>query len=86
MRVMNSYRLTLFLEDRTEMAGVVTEPAEESMEHAQASGSIPCGYVKEPRSAKNMMIDLVKMLRNVFLMQGTVLWSWTHSTFTAWCF
>ena len=41
----NSHRLTIFLDVETE----VTEPNEESMEYAQASGSIPCGCVKEAR-------------------------------------
>ena len=38
-----------FSDDKTEMAGVETEPNEESMEYAQASDSIPCGSMKEPR-------------------------------------
>ena len=46
MRVMNSYRLTIFLHDKTELTWFETEPNEESMEHAQASGSILCGCVK----------------------------------------
>ena len=40
MKVKNSYRLTMFLDDKTEMAGVVTKPNEESTEHAQTSGSL----------------------------------------------
>ena len=97
----------MFLDDKTEMAGVVTKPNEESMEYAQASGSLLCRCMTEPSylqyrmlaceeeydvcssfphsliaesefctgikdGSKNMMIDLVKMLRNVFLMPVTV--------------
>ena len=110
MRVMSSNRLTIILDDKTEVTGFETEHNEESMEHAQASGSIFCGCARGPRyrrclrrmrvceeefsvcsslslslsvesefdtgiksgSTKNMMIDLVKMLCNVFLMQATV--------------
>ena len=46
MRVMNSYRLTIFLGVEAEVAGFETEPNEESMVHAQACGLIPCGCVK----------------------------------------
>ena len=49
MRIMNSYRLTIFLDVKTEVAGFETEPNEESMGHAQARGSIPYGCVKESR-------------------------------------
>ena len=49
MKVKSSNRLTMFLDDKTEMVGVVTKPNEESMEYAQASGSLPCGCVKEPK-------------------------------------
>ena len=45
MWVKDSYR---FLDDN-EMAGLVAEPNKESMEYAQASGSILCGCVKESR-------------------------------------
>ena len=44
MKVMNSCR---FLDDTTEMACVVTEPNEESMEYAQASGSLRRGRAGE---------------------------------------
>ena len=79
------------------MAGVVAEPNEESVEYAQASGSLRqmraceeeynvCSSLPRSLSAesefdtrvksgspetKNMMIDLVKMLRNVFLMRAS---------------
>ena len=49
MRNMNSFRLTIFLEVKSEVAGVEAEPNEESMVHAQARGSIHCGCVKESR-------------------------------------
>ena len=39
----------MFLEDKTEMAGVMKEPHEESMEYAHASGSSLCGCVEELR-------------------------------------
>ena len=39
----------MFLDDKTEMAGVVTKPNEEIMEHVQTYGSLPCGCMKEPR-------------------------------------
>ena len=39
MKVMKSNRLTMFLDDMTEMAGVATKPNEEIMEYAQTYGS-----------------------------------------------
>ena len=104
MKVKMSYRLSMFLDDETEVAGVVTKPNEESMEYAQASGSLLCRCMTEPTyrqyrkraeydvcssfpcsliaesefytgikgGSKNMMIDLVKMLRNVFFVPITV--------------
>ena len=39
----------MFLDDKTEMAGVVTKPNGESMEYAQASGSLLCRCMTEPR-------------------------------------
>ena len=42
-------QLTIFLDVKTEVTGFETEPNEESMEHAQARGSVPCGCVKESR-------------------------------------
>ena len=54
MRIMNSYKLTIFLDVKTEVAGFETEPNEESMGHAQASGSIPYGYVKESRHRQRL--------------------------------
>ena len=107
MKVKNSYGLSMFLDDKTEMAGVVTKPNEESMEYAQASGSLLCRCMTESKyrqcrmhaceeeydvcssfpssliaesefytgikgGSMNMMIELVKMLRNVFLMPVTV--------------
>ena len=97
----------MFLDGKTEMAGVVTNPNEESIEYARASGSLLCGCMTEPRyrqyrmraceeeydvcssfprsliaesefytgikgGSMNMLIDLVKMLRNVFLLPVTV--------------
>ena len=50
VKVKKSYGLTMFLDDMTEMAGVVTKPNEESMEYAQASGSLLCRCMTEPRS------------------------------------
>ena len=49
MRTMNSYRLTIFHGVKAEVAGFETEPNEESMEHGQACGSIPCGCARESR-------------------------------------
>ena len=49
MSIMNSYKLTIFLDVKTEVAGVEREPNEESMWHAQARGSMPYGCVKESR-------------------------------------
>ena len=106
MKVKKSYGLSMFLDDKTEMAGVVTKPNEESMEYAQASGSLLCRCMTEPwyrqyrmcaceeeydvcsfpssliaesefytgmkGGSMNMMIDLVKMLRNVFFVPVTV--------------
>ena len=46
MRVMSSNRLTIILDDKTDVTGFETEQNEESMEHAQAFGSILCGCVK----------------------------------------
>ena len=49
MKVKKSYGLKMFLDDMNEMAGVVTKPNEESMEYAQASGSLLCRCMTEPR-------------------------------------
>ena len=35
MKVMKSNKLAMFLDDKTEMAGVATKPNEESIEYAQ---------------------------------------------------
>ena len=40
MKVKKSHGLSMFLDDKTEMAGVVTKPNGENMEYAQASGSL----------------------------------------------
>ena len=107
VKVKKSYQLSMFLDDKTQMAGVVTKPNGESMENAQASGSLLCRCMTEPRyrqyrmraceeeydvcssfpcsliaesefytgikgGSKNMMIDLVKMVRNVFFVPVTV--------------
>ena len=107
MKVKRSHGLSMFLDDMIEMAGVGTKPNEESMEYAQASGSLLCRCMTEPTyrqyrmraceeeydvcssfphsliaesdfytgikgGSKNMMIDLVKMLRNVFFVPVTV--------------
>ena len=49
MRIMNAHRLTIFQGVKTEVAGFETEPNEESMEHAQTCGSMPCGCARESR-------------------------------------
>ena len=107
MKVKMSHGLSMFLDDKTEMAGVVTKPNGENMEYAQASGSLLCRCMTEPRyrqyrmraceegydvcssfphsliaesefytgikgGSMNMMIDLVKMLCNVFFVPVTV--------------
>ena len=107
MKVKKSHGLSMFLDDMTEMAGVVTKPNGENMEYAQASGSLLCRCMTEPRyrqyrmraceeeydvcssfphsliaesefytgikgGSMNMMIDLVKMLRNVLFVPVTV--------------
>ena len=47
---MNSNKLTMFLEDKTEMAGAETKPNDlDTMECAQTYGSLHCGRVKAPR-------------------------------------
>ena len=48
VKVKKSYGLSIFLDDKTEMAGVVTKPSEESVENAQASGSLLCRCITEP--------------------------------------
>ena len=108
MRVMNSFRLTIFQGVKIEVAVFTMEPNEESMKHAQARGSMPCGCAREtrcrrwlsrmrvwkeeydvcsslpqslsvaesqfvePARSENMMINLMKVLRNVFVVQTTV--------------
>ena len=49
MKVKKSYGLSMFLDYMTEMACVGTKPNEESMEYAQASGSLLCRCMTEPR-------------------------------------
>ena len=49
MKVKKSYGLTMFLDDMTEMAGVVTKPNGKNMVYAQASGSLLCRCMTEPR-------------------------------------
>ena len=49
MRVMNSHRLTIFQGVKIEVAEFMMRPNEESMEHAQARGSMPCGCARESR-------------------------------------
>ena len=49
MRIMTAHRLTIFQGVKTEVAGFETEPNEESMEHAQACGSMTCGCATESR-------------------------------------
>ena len=47
MKVMNSHRLTIFQGVKVEVAVFMMEPNEESMEHAQARHSMPCGCARE---------------------------------------
>ena len=49
MRVMNSHRLTIFQGVKIEVSVFMMWPNEESMEHAQARGSMPCGCARESR-------------------------------------
>ena len=50
MKIMNAHKLTIFQGVKTKVAGFETEPNEESMKHAQACGSMPCGCARESRS------------------------------------
>ena len=109
---------------KIEVAVFMMGPNEESTEHSQARGSMPCGCASESRCrrwlsrmrawkeeydvcsslpqslsaaesefvefarSENMMINLMKVLRNVFVVQTTVprgchkaMWSGTSSIF-----
>ena len=44
-----SSKLTMFLDDKTEMVGAETKPNELGMECVQTYGSLPCGRVEAPR-------------------------------------
>ena len=48
MKVKKSNMLTMFLDDKTEMANVVTKP-NERIEYCQTSASLLCGSMKEQR-------------------------------------
>ena len=85
MKVKESYK---FMDDKTEMAGVVAEPKVSGSlrrmrvceEEYDVCSSLPrslsaesefhTGVKGESPRTKNMMIDAVKMLRDVFLMRA----------------
>ena len=59
MKVMNSYELTILLDGKTGVTGFEPELNKESLVHAQASGSKPCGYVKEPEVLTTVSFECV---------------------------
>ena len=54
MKVKKSKRLKMFLDDKTQMTGVVIQPNEKSMVYAQTSGSLLCGCMKKNRGTDNV--------------------------------
>ena len=89
MRIMNSYRLTIFLDAETEVAGFETEPNEESMGPAQARGSILYGCVKESscRQRLRWMRAYQESMTCAHLFHGVNLLKagrWTQGTRRAW--
>ena len=63
LMVENSDKLTMFLEDKTDMAGAETKPNEVDMECAQTYGSVLCEPVKAPRVETPTVFTLDARLR-----------------------